>query len=190
MKTRFWCTILICTMFSIPPICTIYTGPTSRSCFTPSDSSGPEFLDVTSQFYDSHQDMAPVSDHLFLHVTVYDEDGIDTVIGSYSEVESDTWNNITMQFAQGHGDGQLEYNTTGPSYTLDLSNRTKQYNVQYYANDTLGNWNASEIVLYSDNILVYPSSSFRQMEILTVISLSVIILMVIRTYIYRRKRST
>ncbi|MFW9849246.1 MAG: hypothetical protein ACFFF4_08895 [Candidatus Thorarchaeota archaeon] len=111
-----------------------------------SDDQGPEFDGIGDFFADllpndTHQGRAQLN----LFVSVYDTDGIDTVIGSYKDINGTVWSNVTLSLYGAHDDGWMFYSGRGENVTLGPEMRIKIWNVKYYANDSLGNWNVSDV---------------------------------------------
>jgi len=115
-------------------IVTVYGVPCS---FAFSSDNGPTF----SEYGDFYVDYLGDSGGVDLRVTVTDEDGVDTVIGSLSNVTEAVWLNVTLVESS-----TLPGRYSG-SYGVDLpeAGHTYVYHVKYYANDTLGNWNTSNV---------------------------------------------
>ncbi len=74
---------------------------------------------------------------------VRDEDGFDTVIGSYKKDNDTIWTNVTMSFSAELREQRYRYSARPLNFTLDADNRLMLWDVVYYASDTLGNWNKS-----------------------------------------------
>ena len=106
--------------------------------FTP-----PQFDEVGHMFYDSAPSSVPLEFTLGLSVVVRDEDGIDTVIGSYKKDNDTIWTNTTMSFYAELPEQRHLYSAEPLNFTLDADNRLMLWDVVYYASDTLGNWNKS-----------------------------------------------
>lgn len=94
-------------------------------------------------FADLVPSSAPVEITLDLSVVVRDEDGIDTVIGSYRKDNDTIWTNVTMSFSHELREQRYRYSAEPLNFTLDADNRIMVWDVVYYASDTLGNWNKS-----------------------------------------------
>jgi hypothetical protein len=109
--------------------------------FVPSSGEGPTFSDY-GDFYVDWVTSPVVS--VFLGVTVKDADGVQTVIGSISNISELEWHNVTMSVS-----GTIEdryyggYNVSVPE-----DGHTYEFHVKYYASDTLGNWNTSNTTHY------------------------------------------
>jgi len=105
--------------------------------FALSSDNGPTF----SVYGDFYGDFVGSSGAVVLGVTVMDEDGVDTVIGSISNVTEAVWHNVTLVESSTVPDDYYG------SYHVDLPGAGHTYvsHVKYYANDTLGNWNTSNV---------------------------------------------
>jgi hypothetical protein len=106
-------------------------------------STPPQFDEVGHMFADLIPSSVPVELTLRLSVVVRDEDGIDTVIGSYKKDNDTIWTNITMSFSRELREQRYRYSAEPLNFTLDADNRHMVWDVVYYASDTLGNWNKS-----------------------------------------------
>ena len=107
-------------------------------------STPPQFDEVGHRFCDSVPSSVPLEFTLDLSVVVRDEDGIDTVIGSYKKDNDTIWTNTTMSFYAELVEQRYLYSARPLNFTLDADNRLMLWDVVYYASDTLGNWNKSE----------------------------------------------
>ena len=106
-------------------------------------STPPQFYEVGERFADLLPSSVPVEMSLSLSVVVRDEDGIDTVIGSYKKDNDTIWTNTTMSFYAELTEQRYLYSARPLNFTLDADNRLMVWDVVYYASDTLGNWNKS-----------------------------------------------
>ncbi len=106
-------------------------------------SSPPQFYEVGHEFADLLPSSVPVEIPLDLYVVVRDEDGIDTVIGSYKKDNDTIWTNATMSVSSELTEQRYSYSARPLNFTLDADNRLMVWDVVYYASDTLGNWNKS-----------------------------------------------
>jgi len=106
-------------------------------------STPPQFYEVGERFADLLPSSVPVEITLHLSVVVRDEDGIDTVIGSYKKDNDTIWTNTTMSFYAELTEQRYLYSARPLNFTLDADNRIMVWDVVYYASDTLGNWNKS-----------------------------------------------
>jgi hypothetical protein len=120
--------------------------------FVLSDSTGPEFLDVGDAFADSIPSADPLNMTLRFSVLVRDPDGIDTVIGSYKNRSESIWKNVTMDIYSDRGNNTYRYFTEPLNFTLDIEHTLAVWDLKFYANDTLGNWNYSELGSTSYNM--------------------------------------
>jgi hypothetical protein len=120
----------------------------SKRVHTPTESEGPTFTFEMPNFADLIPGTEPVNLSLNLAVTVTDPDGVDTVIGSYSNRSDPIWRNVTL-----HQD--LISGTSGYyighacNFTLDDEHSGVIWDIKFYANDTLGHWNVSETTFLS-----------------------------------------
>jgi len=108
------------------------------------ESTPPQFDEVGHMFADLIPSSVPVELTLRISVVVRDEDGIDTVIGSYKKDNDTIWTNTTMSFYAELPEQRYLYSASPLNFTLDADNRIMVWDVVYYASDTLGNWNKSE----------------------------------------------
>jgi hypothetical protein len=139
-----------------------------------SSEDGPTFSD----YGDFYVDFIGSSGSVWLAVTVRDEDGVHTVIGSVSNIFELEWHNVTM----------VESSTIQNRYygqnnvSLPEGDHTYEFHVKYYASDTLGNWNASNVTHYyltkSDPWRV-PNTILTMLEILAGTSGGVVVLIVV-----------
>ncbi len=153
--------------------------------YLPSDDEGPEFKDLTDHF----RDLLPDSENsantqLQLFAVIRDSDGIDTVIGSYKDINGTTWTNVTLTLSKVFDDGWRSYAGDGENVTLTPEMRLKIWNVKYYANDSLGNWNVSDVVKSSYYLLVWqeppPNLLFVIGSVVGIIGICVVALVVWR----------
>jgi len=107
-------------------------------------STPPQFDEVGKRFADLVPSSVPVEITLDLYVIVRDEDGIDTVIGSYKKDNDTIWTNVTMSFYAELREQRYLYSARPLNFTLDADNRLMVWDVVYHSSDTLGNWNKSE----------------------------------------------
>jgi hypothetical protein len=115
---------------------------------------------------------------------VRDPDGIDTVIGSYKNRSESIWKNVTMEVYGDIGNNTFLYSAKPLNFTLDNEHRLEVWYVKYYANDTLGNWNVSELVSISKYLL--PSGSQPDYSIVIVVAIGIVIIMAGVVYMKRR----
>lgn len=124
--------------------------------FVLSDDQGPEFRNLGNFYADFlGNDTNEVLARLHLIVSVHDADGIDTVIGSYKDINGTTWSNVTLPLTKIYDDGWRSYSGRGENVTLTSEMRLKIWNVKYYANDSLGNWNVTDVQRYSYYLFVW-----------------------------------
>ncbi len=97
----------------------------------------PEFADLVPS-------TEPVNLTLELRVGVTDQDGVSTVIGSYKNSSSSEWNNVSMNrdaFTSDPDDfvgWPLNFTMSEPSFLVI-------FDIKFYANDSLNNWNVSGV---------------------------------------------
>jgi hypothetical protein len=124
------------------------------SSYFQSDSSGPVFKGsyLSTAHVPSNQ---PVYISITSKVYVYDSDRVDTVIACYKISSTTSWQNTTMNWVQ-HMDndsyaGFDYYSANLANFTMIFNTEPTQYyiDIKYYANDTLDNWNESEIFNYA-----------------------------------------
>jgi hypothetical protein len=128
------------------PVISHTSSPRRTDCtFALSDSTGPEFLDVGNDFADYYPSTEPVNVILRFSVLVRDPDGIDMVIGSYKNRSEPIWKNVTMGIYSDRGNNTYRYFAEPLNFTLDNENRGAEWDLKFYANDTLGNWNVSAL---------------------------------------------
>ena len=145
---------LICVLTILLPVAAM----TNRACintlhlqekaFLLGDLEGPVFQFEMPEFADLVPGTGAVNLSLNLAVSVSDPDGVDTVIGSYKNRSESTWRNVTLRNdpdAYWH-DLYLGHAT---NYTLDDEHSGVIWDIRFYANDSLGNWNASDITFFS-----------------------------------------
>ncbi len=117
----------------------IYVEP-----FTVSDDSGPVFdLTRLPDFVDLIPGSEPVIFSLELRVGVSDPDHVDTVIGSYSN-NSENWVNITLNYDESTSYPD-DYAAHALNCTIPGGYSVTSWNMRFFANDSLGNWNVSQL---------------------------------------------
>ena len=145
---------LICVL----AILLLVASMTNRACtntihlqekaFLPCDLEGPVFQFVMPEFADLIPGTGAVNLSLNLAVRVSDPDGVDTVIGGYKNRSESTWRNVTL-----HHDPDAywpdQYLGHAIDFTLDDEHSAVIWDIRFYANDSLGNWNASDITFAS-----------------------------------------
>ncbi len=118
-----------------------------EKAFLPCDLEGPAFQFAMPEFADLVPGTGVVNLSLNLAVSVSDPDGVDTVIGSYKNRSKSTWRNVTLR-----NDPDAYYHDLyighAINYTLDVHGGVI-WDIRFYANDSLGNWNASDITFFS-----------------------------------------
>jgi len=140
-----------------------------------SSSDGPTF----SYYGDFYVDWvtSPVVS-VFLEVTVKDADGVQTVIGSISNISGLEWHNVTMSAS---GTIQDRY-YGGYNVSVPEDGHTYEFHVKYYASDTLGNWNTSNTTHYyisRSDMWRVPNTIVTGLGILGSTSVVVVVLIVV-----------
>lgn len=118
-----------------------------EKAFLPCDLEGPAFQFSMPENADLVPGTGAVNLSLDLAVRVSDPDGVDTVIGGYKNRSESTWRNVTLH----HGPDAYwpdEYIGHAINFTLD-EHGWVTWDIRFYANDSLGNWNASDITFFS-----------------------------------------
>jgi hypothetical protein len=140
----FTISLLIAAMTSHACINTIHL---QEKAFLPCDLEGPTFQFSMPEFADLVPGTGAVNLSLNLDVRVSDPDGVDTVIGGYKNRSESIWRNVTL-----HHDPDAywpdQYSGHAINYTLDERGWVI-WDIRFYANDSLGNWNASDITFFS-----------------------------------------
>ncbi len=114
-----------------------------EKAFLPCDLEGPAFQFAMPEFADLVPSTGVMNLSLNLAVRVSDPDGVDTVIGGYKNSSESTWRNVTL-----HHDSDAYWLGHATNYTLDEYGWVI-WDIRFYANDSLGNWNASAITFFS-----------------------------------------
>ena len=163
---------------------TIESSPSSS--FQVCQTSGPLF-DLTSMpgFVDLVPGSEPVTLILELRVEVTDPDGVSVVIGSYKNESSSEWTNVTMleDLSSGNPD---DYVAEPLNYTMVGTNWLVIWYVIFYANDSLGNWNTSDMHMMSVCRQGYSTTPNNTIDIaaLTVVALAAALMVVITPLLY------
>ncbi len=157
MKFGVMACLLVCLL--IPSNLVGADTPTLSPVFTPSDDKGPDFRGVGDTYADALQNSDVTHITLSFYVTVYDSDGISSVIGSYNEQNGTEWSNCTLDLYHVYESGWRSYVGNGTNFTLTAEYRIKIWDVKYYACDSMGNWNATDVVKYSYNLLPPPQGN-------------------------------
>jgi len=110
-------------------------------------------------------------------VVVRDEDGIDTVIGSYKKDNDTIWKNTTMSFYAELREQRYLYSARPLNFTLDADNRLMVWDVVYYASDTLGNRNKS--AQGSISYCFFPADDDDYAPIISMIGVAIVYIVVI-----------
>ena len=123
----------------------VYNQPFTYSTFHVCQSSGPSFdLTLMPGFGDLVPGTEPVNLTLELRVGVTDPDGVSSVIGSYKNNSSSEWNNITMKQDTSTGDPD-DFVAWPINYTMNEPSFVVIWDIKFYANDSLDNWNISNV---------------------------------------------
>ncbi len=167
---------------------TIESSPLSS--FQVCQTSGPSF-DLTSMpgFVDLIPGSEPVTLTLELRVEVTDPDGVSVVIGSYKNESSSDWTNVTMlEDLSGSPD---DYVAKPLNYTMVGTNWIVIWDVIFYANDSLGNWNTSDMHKMSVCRQGY-ISAFAVVALATALMVMVVITLLLSLLymIHRHRRSS
>lgn len=150
------------------------TITTFSPTFTPSDDIGPSFGDVDNSFADALQESDVTYLTLELYVMVYD-DGISSVIGRYKEQNEMDWINCTLDLSHVFETGWRSYVGNGTEFVLTTEYRTRIWDVKYYACDSMGNWNVTDVVKYSYNLLLSQENPFESIAFYGALAIIVII---------------
>ena len=153
--------------------------------FALSDSTGPEFLDVGNRSGDFYPSTDPVNATLGLSVLVRDPDGIDTVIGSYKNRSESIWKNVTMEVYSDVGNNTYLYFAEPLNFTLDNEHRGAEWDLKFYANDSLGNWNYSELGSISYWLILFGYQPDYSIAIVVAIGIVIVVVGVV----YMKRRS-
>ena len=172
---------------------TIESAPSSS--FQVCQTSGPSF-DLTSMpdFVDLIPGSEPVTLTLELRVEVTDPDGVSVVIGSYKNESSSEWTNVTMleDLSSGIPD---DYVAEPLNYTMVGTNWLVIWDVIFYANDSLGNWNTSDLHKMSVCRQGYSTTPNSTIDItaIPVVALAAALIVIITSLLYmihrHRRRS-
>ena len=170
---------------------TIESSPSSS--FQVCQTSGPSF-DLTSMpgFVDLVPGSEPVTLTLELRVGVTDPDEVSVVIGSYKNESSSEWTNVTMleDISSGIPD---DYVAEPLNYTMVGTNWIVIWDVIFYANDSLGNWNTSDLHKMSVCRQGYSTTpNFTVVALATALMVMVVItlLLFLLYMIHRHRRSS
>ena len=119
-----------------PVACDMPNLNDSQSALISNSSEGPVFgnysTDLTSTFYNQ---CTPSVD-----IDVYDPDGVDAVWLSYKRANETSWTNQSMSLLP-PGEG----NTYVGRFTVNVSRTETWFDVQFFANDTLGHMSSSSV---------------------------------------------
>jgi len=124
---------------------------------TPADTGGPIFVDLANWAWDTILITEPVELHptLQLFVWISDEVAVDLAIGCFKKSNETQWSNVTMTLL---GYSQLDphihrFGANATEFTLSPSHPLEAWNIKYYAHDSLGRWNVSDVTNGSTNAL-------------------------------------
>lgn len=125
------------------PLVTTDVGFTGTA-FRASDSQGPSFsLGWMPDSQDLIPGNEPVNLTLRLVVGVTDQDGVDSVIGSYKNISQTTWTNVTLHEDSSYSEPYVY--SANVNYTSPAGRFLYIWQYFFYASDGLGNWNKSEM---------------------------------------------
>jgi len=117
----------------------------SSSSFQLCQSSSPSFdLTLMPEFVDLIPNIEPVNLILELRVGVTDSDGVSIVIGSYKNNSSSEWTNVSMSHDAISSDPD-DYVAWPHNYTMIEPSFLVIWDIKFYANDSLNNWNISSM---------------------------------------------
>jgi len=168
---------------------TIESSPSSP--FQVCQTSGPSFdLTLMPGFVDLIPGSEPVTLTLELRVEVTDPDEVSVVIGSYKNESSSEWTNVTMLEDLSSGN-QDDYVAEPLNYTMVGTNWLVIWYVIFYANDSVGNWNTSDMHKMSVCRQGY-ISAFTVVALATALMVMVVItlLLFLLYMIHRHRRSS
>lgn len=145
------------TSICVLAISLLVAATTNRACinaihlqekaFLLCDLEGPAFQFSMPENADLVPSTEVVNLSLNLDVRVSDPDGVDIVIGGYKNRSESAWRNVTL-----HHDPDAYwpdvYIGHATNFTLDVHGGVT-WDIRFYANDSLGNWNASNITFFS-----------------------------------------
>ena len=115
------------------------------STFQVCQSPGPSFdLTLMPEFADLIPGAEPVNLTLALRVGVTDPDGVSGVIGSYKNGSSSIWTNISMSSDISTSNPD-DYVAWPHNYTISEPSFVVIWDIKFYANDSLNNWNTSSL---------------------------------------------
>ncbi|MHA1948500.1 MAG: hypothetical protein ACXABY_27285 [Candidatus Thorarchaeota archaeon] len=154
--------------------------------FMISDDSGPVFdLTALPDFVTLVPGSEPVILTLELIVRVSDPDDVDTVIGSYSN-RSQNWVNITLEPDDSTNSTEL-YSAQALNYTVPGGYSVTIWHIRYYANDSLGNWNVSQLKTLSVSRQPGPPW-YGNVPVGLLVVATIMIPLVISIFLIRRRR--
>jgi hypothetical protein len=122
--------------------------PISDALYNEKESDGPVFELWMPNFVDLVPGTGSINLTLELAVVVTDTNGIDTVIGSYKNQSESVWKNVTLALNQSYPIPDY-YAGHARYFTLDDEHSGIVWDVKFYANDSLGNWNTSNTTFVS-----------------------------------------
>ncbi|MFW9909618.1 MAG: hypothetical protein ACFFEF_13685, partial [Candidatus Thorarchaeota archaeon] len=88
-----------------------------------------------------------------------------------------------------YSNGWQAYLGYGPDFSLTQDSRVLVWDVRYYANDTLGNWNASEIGRHSYALLNFQHSLDVTLIIGAIVGIGMLALVVV-VFIQKKRMTT
>ncbi len=156
--------------------------------FTISDDSGPVFdLTYLPDFVDFIPGPDPIDYRLTLRVGVNDPDNVDTVIGSYSN-SSENWVNITLDYDDSTNSTD-DYSAQALNYTVPGGFSLTVWHIRYYANDSLGNWNVSQLKTMSVSRQQIPPLYGNVFVALLIVATIMIPIAIVITWYAKSKKS-
>ncbi len=168
---RIYASGIRCAMFVLPVLVSLlFVAPpiaTNAKAFACSNSEGPIFVDLSGLIVDTTADTRPLPWSFVLELSVWigDSNGMNLTIGSYKDNADPTWTNVTMTYMGTWAVNNSKYTevysyyANATTFVLDPDHRLKVWNVEYYAQDSLGRWSISDTVNYSYCALYRTQSS-------------------------------
>ncbi len=153
------------------------------------DSSGPTLTPMMPEFIDLVPGNGPVNVSLELRVNATDSDGVEVVIGSYSNRSESTWTNVTMILDPLYEDPNVYLGIV--NYTLDDEHRGVYWNIRFFASDTLGNWNVSEDTFQSvtrGNVPTTTTAQPPELELFELVLVLPVVVVIIIAMVWIRRR--
>ncbi|MDH4212508.1 MAG: hypothetical protein OEV85_01190 [Candidatus Thorarchaeota archaeon] len=119
--------------------------PSSVLMYQLTQSTGTEFdMTLMPGFADLIPGTEPVNLILELRVGVSDPDGVSKVIGSYKNNSISEWTNVTMSLDDSTSNPD-DYVAWPHNYTMTEPSFVVIWDIKFYANDSLNNWNVSSV---------------------------------------------